>query len=65
MADTHCVKVRFKTNSLEVYQNKDSIEKCFDDLKTDLDYEASAHPFGDINIFLTVSVNLFAEKALL
>ncbi len=30
-------KLRDKVRALEVYRNKDSVEKCFDDLKNDLD----------------------------
>ena len=29
--------VKDKTKALEVYRNKDAVEKCFDDLKNDLD----------------------------
>ncbi len=29
--------IRDKVRALEVYRNKDSVEKCFDDLKNDLD----------------------------
>lgn len=29
--------IKDKTKALEVYRNKDSVEKCFDDLKNDLD----------------------------
>ncbi len=29
--------IRDKVHALEVYRDKDSVEKCFDDLKNDLD----------------------------
>lgn len=30
-------RIKDKTKALEVYRNKDAVEKCFDDLKNDLD----------------------------